>query len=322
MTSVAIVIFNGVQSLDVSGPLDAFAEANRFLPPARRYKLHTISIDDIEVSCSNGMGLRASHHWRDPGLAFDLLLVAGGPALVEQQFSPQVYAWLQTMCGQAGRHGAICSGAFILARAGLLAQRTVTTHWNYADALATLCPSSRVEADNIYVQDGSLYTSAGITAGIDLALHLLRQDHGKEVALNVAKRLVVVMQRAGGQSQFSPYLNTFADATSPIAQVQRHILGHLRQALSVGELAALAHMSVRGFSRVFSRQTGVSPAEFVQRARIDAARAMLERSDASLKLIAYECGFGDAGRMRNAFIRNFGVSPLQYRNSFGRAGGD
>ncbi|MBB3211827.1 transcriptional regulator GlxA family with amidase domain [Herbaspirillum sp. Sphag1AN] len=254
--------------------------------------------------------------WTDPDLSFDLLLVAGGPELVNRQFDESVYAWLRDACSRARRYGSICSGAFILGRAGLLDNRKVTTHWNYAEALSALCAKSEVEADRIYVQDGALYTSAGVTAGIDLALHLLREDKGAEVALNVAKRLVVVMQRAGGQSQFSPYLTSFADSTSPIAEAQRHVLSNLQHTLSVTDLALVANMSVRSFSRSFAKEVGMTPAEFVQRARIDAARAQLENSDAPVKAVAYACGFGDTNRMRNAFMRSLGVSPQHYRQSF------
>ncbi|ONN66091.1 GlxA family transcriptional regulator [Herbaspirillum sp. VT-16-41] len=318
MKTVTVVIFDGVQSLDVSGPLDVFSEANRFLLPGDRYRLQTVSVDGAAVTCSNGLGLNAGLTWRDADGEDDLLLVAGGPTLVERRFDPAIHAWLRQACARAGKFGSICNGAFMLGRAGLLDHRTVTTHWNDAAALATLCPLARVEADRIYVQDEDLYTSAGVTAGIDLALYLLRQDHGAELALNVAKRLVVVMQRSGGQSQFSPYLDHLAPPDSPIAEVQRHVLANLTQPLSVAELAAVARMSLRSFSRSFSREAGMAPAEFVQRARIDAARAQLEHGTAPIKAIAFACGFGDAGRMRNAFVRVLGVSPQRYRESFGQ----
>lgn len=319
MTSVAIVVFNGVQSLDISGPMDVFAEANRFLVSGDHYALTTISLEEPKVCCSNSLRLMADTTWSDSDFRFDLLLVAGGSELVNRQFDASVYAWLRTACSRATRYGSICSGAFILGRAGLLDNRKVTTHWNYAQALAALCPRSQVEADLIYVQDGALYTSAGVTAGIDLALHLLREEKGADVALNVAKRLVVVMQRAGGQSQFSPYLTSFADSTSPLAEAQRHILSNLQSTLSVTELAAVANMSVRTFSRAFVKEVGMTPAEFVQRARIDAARTLLENTDTPVKAVAYACGFGDTNRMRNAFMRSFGVSPQHYRQSFSAA---
>lgn len=221
---------------------------------------------------------------------------------------------------RARRFGSICNGAFVLARAGLLDGRSVTTHWNDAAALAALCPKARVDADRLYLQDGALFTSAGVTAGIDLSLHLLAQEHGPELALNVAKRLVVFTQRAGGQSQFSPYLTPYVPPASPVARVQRHVLAHLAEELSNTVLAGVAHMSARNFSRVFAQDTGITPADFVESARVDAARVMLESGAAPLKSVAFACGFGDAHNMRAVFQRRFGVSPGQYRLNFGRAG--
>ncbi|MNR00437.1 HTH-type transcriptional regulator CdhR [compost metagenome] len=229
----------------------------------------------------------------------------------------EALAWLRAVCGRAPRYGSICNGTFLLARADLLQDAVVTTHWNDAQSLAARYPALRVEADRLYVQDGRLHTSAGVTAGIDLSLYLLAQDHGPEVALNVAKRLVVFTQRAGGQSQFSPFLTPFVEETSAVAQVQQYVLGHLSGNLGLAELAAVARMSRRNFSRVFLRDAGVTPAEFVESARVDAARARLERDGAPLKTVAYECGFRDARHLREVFTRRLGVSPSHYRASFG-----
>ncbi|ANN66036.1 GlxA family transcriptional regulator [Bordetella bronchialis] len=320
MASVAVVVFDGVQSLDVSGPLDVFAEANRLLPPEAAYELQTISIDGPAVTCTNSMSLTATAIWTRPDFKADILLVAGGRGLSTRQFDEAVYAWLRGACARARRYGSICNGALIFAKAGMLKGRTVTTHWDSVEALISTCPGCFVEPDRIYVQDGPLYTSAGVSAGIDLALHMLRQDQGAEIALSVAKRLVVVMQRTGGQSQFSPYLNAPADSASPVADAQRYVLANLRRPLTVSELAAVARMSVRSFSRAFAKEAGLTPAEFVQRARVDAARCLLENGDAPIKTIAYECGFGDAHRMRNAFLRSVGVSPQHYRLSFNQQG--
>jgi transcriptional regulator GlxA family with amidase domain len=320
MRTVALVIFPGVQSLDVSGPLDVFAEANRFLLPDDHYQLEVVGLEHGPLRCSNGMTIVADRHFSEVQEGYDLLLVAGGPGLVHLEFADEIYAWLRGASRKARRFGSICSGAFILGRAGLLDQRMVTTHWNYADALAALCPTARVEADRLYVEDGKLYTSAGVTAGIDLSLYLLTRDNGSEVALNVAKRLVVFMQRAGGQSQFSPYLTPYAESSSPVAQVQQYVLSNLAANLSVSDLASVANMSVRTFARVFVRDAKVSPAEFVEGARMDAARVMLESTAIPLKTIAYECGFKDAHRMRGAFKRRFGISPQQYRLNFSAPG--
>lgn len=317
MKSVAIVVFPGVQALDVSGPLDVFAEANRFLLPAQQYQLEIIGLTRGAVPCSNGMVIAPHRHYADVADTPDLLLVAGGPALPGQTEPDEALAWLRAACGRAPRYGSICNGTFLLARAGLLRDAAVTTHWNDAPALAARYPALRVQADRLYVQDGRLHTSAGVTAGIDLSLYLLAQDHGPEVALNVAKRLVVFTQRAGGQSQFSPFLTPFVEETSAVAQVQQYVLGHLSGDLGLAELAAVARMSRRNFSRVFARDAGVTPAEFVESARVDAARARLERDGSPLKTVAYECGFRDARHLREVFIRRLGVSPSHYRASFG-----
>ncbi|MFY4256673.1 GlxA family transcriptional regulator [Achromobacter xylosoxidans] len=321
MKSVAILVFPGVQSLDVSGPLDVFAEANRFLLPASQYRLELIGLTRGAVPCSNGMLLVPQRHYAQVDEAPDLLLVAGGPDLPAAREPDEGLAWLRAACARAGRYGAICNGIFLLARAGLPAGAIVTTHWNDAQALAARYPELRVEPDRLYVRDGRLHTSAGVTAGIDLALSLVAQDHGPDVALNVAKRLVVFMQRAGGQSQFSPFLTPFVEETSAVAQVQQHVLGHLADDLGVAALAAVANMNRRNFARVFLRDAGVTPAEFVESARLDAARARLERESAPLKTVAFHCGFRDARHLREVFQRRLGVSPSQYRASFGRPGG-
>jgi transcriptional regulator GlxA family with amidase domain len=192
----------------------------------------------------------------------------------------------------------------------------VTTHWSDATALAALCPTTQVEADRLYVQDGELYTSAGVTAGIDLSLYLLGRDHGPEVALSVAKRLVVFTQRSGGQSQYSPFLTPHAEPTSAVAMVQHYVLANLTGDLAIADLANAANMSARNFSRVFAREAKITPAEFVERARVDAARVMLESTHSPLKTVAYQCGFRDAQHMRSVFNRRLGVTPQQFRLNF------
>ncbi len=314
--TVAVVVFPGVQALDVSGPMDVFAEANGFLPPEAHYRLEVIGVERGWLACSNGLAIQAHWHFSEALERYDLLLCAGGPGLPELDFGDAFHAWLRVASARAGQFGSICNGAFMLARAGLLDGRTVTTHWSDAPALAALCPEARVEADRLYVQDDRLFTSAGVTAGIDLSLYLLSRDHGAQVALKVAKRLVVFTQRSGGQSQFSPYLAPHAEASSPVAQAQQYVLAHLTGDLSIAELARAANMSARNFSRVFTRETQVTPAEFVERARVDAARVMLESGGAPLKTVAYECGFRDAHHMRSVFQRRLGVTPQQFRRHF------
>ncbi|MDR6924503.1 DJ-1/PfpI family protein [Pseudomonas sp. BE134] len=314
--TIAIVIFSGVQSLDVTGPMDVFSEANRFLEPQDHYRLEVIGVGRGVMSCSNGLSLNAHAHFSEALEAYDLLLVAGGPQLPFMDFGGAFDAWLRGACARAQRFGSICNGAFILARAGLLDGRTVTTHWGDAAALAHMCPSTRVEADRLYVQDGELYTSAGVTAGIDLSLYLLARDHGPDVALNVAKRLVVFTQRSGGQSQFSPFLMPHAEPTSVVAMVQLYVLANLTGDLALADLAYAANMSTRNFSRVFAKEAKITPAEFVERARVDAARVLLESTHSPLKTVAYQCGFRDAQHMRTVFNRRLGVTPWQFRRNF------
>jgi transcriptional regulator GlxA family with amidase domain len=314
--TVAIVVFAGVQSLDVTGPMDVFSEANRFLAPEDHYRLEVIGVEQGAMPCSNGLSLNAHRHFSEASQAYDLLLVAGGPRLPSMNFGAVFDAWLRDACARARRFGSICNGAFMLARAGLLDGRTVTTHWGDAAALAQMCPTTQVEADRLYVQDHTLYTSAGVSAGIDLSLFLLAQDHGPDVALSVAKRLVVFTQRAGGQSQFSPFLVPHAEPTSTVAQVQAYVLANLNGDLTIADLADAANMSQRNFSRVFTREAKVTPAEFVEQARVDAARVMLESTRAPLKTVAYQCGFRDAQHMRSVFNRRLGVTPQQFRLNF------
>ena len=315
--SVALLIFPGVQALDVFGPTDVFSAANLFLPADKRYCLELISTQRGPVSCSSGVRITADQYFNECTASYDLLLVAGGPSLVEHPLEEAVLEWLRAASRRARRFGSICNGALTLARAGLLDSRMVTTHWNDAATLAAMCPATRVEFDRIFVQDDNLYTSAGASAGIDLSLYLLAQDHGPEIALNVARRLVVFFQRSGGQSQFSPYLTPYAQASSPICQVQQYVLGHLADDLSIDVLAAVANMSRRNFARIFVRDTKVTPADFVESARIDAARVMLENSAVPLKTVAFRCGLRDADHLREVFKRKLGVTPQQYRSRFG-----
>ncbi|MFM0341175.1 GlxA family transcriptional regulator [Paraburkholderia fungorum] len=316
MPTVAIAIFPGVQALDVAGPVDVFAEANRFIAPPERYGVTLLSAEHGPLRASNGMALIADDTFEQARGPFDLALIAGGPALPEAAPDARLVEWLTNVAAQCGRYGSICTGAFALGHAGLLDGRNVTTHWQHAAQLATQFPQARVDFDRIYLRDGKLVTSAGVTAGIDLSLALVAEDHGPHTALAVAKRLVVFAQRQGGQSQFSPYLTAPADDTSPVAKVQAHVMERIRERFTVKQLADVAGMSARNFARVFVQETSVTPHEFIERARVDAARKWLESSDAVLKAIAYDCGFGSADQMRIVFTRRIGATPTQYRERF------
>nr|WP_255592545.1 GlxA family transcriptional regulator [Bordetella sp. BOR01] len=314
--TVAIAIHDGVQALDVAGPVDVFHEANGYLPKADQYQTVLVAAERRPLRASNRMQMLADLAFEEASGEFDILLVAGGPDLPDTAPEPRFIEWIRTAPRRAGVYGSICTGAFALGHAGLIDQRRVTTHWQNAAKLATRFPQAQVDPDAIYVCDDRLVTSAGVTAGIDLALALVGQNHGPQVAGMVAKRLVVVAQRQGGQSQFSPYLTAPADAGSPGARIQAHVMAHIGQRHTLESLAAEVGMSPRNLARYFVRETGITPYEFVQRARIDAARMMLEAGDRPLKTIAYDCGFGTVDRMRIVFSERLGVTPAQYRASF------
>ncbi|MYN28544.1 GlxA family transcriptional regulator [Duganella levis] len=320
MKTLALVLFPGVQSLDVSGPMDVFAESNAFLPPQQHYRLITIGTTPAPIRASNGQQLGYDLTLDAAGTDYDIVLVAGGPQLAQQADNQQLSAWLREVAQTVPRYGSICTGAYLLGRAGLLDGKRATTHWSDAARLAVEFPLAQVEHDRIHVRDGRLVTSAGVTAGIDLALALVAEDHGQAVALAAAKRLLVLAQRQGGQSQFSPYLSEASTPDALATIIQRHVMDNLAQPLSVEQLSAVAGMSTRSFARQFVKEMGVTPAEFVQRARVDAARNLLEGSELALKTIAYRCGFGSPARMRLVFAQRFGVTPNQYRDSF-RVGG-
>jgi transcriptional regulator GlxA family with amidase domain len=315
--TVAILAFPNMQSLDITGPMDVFAEANRFLAPDRHYRLSVVGTAQGPMRCSNGLTVQPDLPYTECDESFDLLVVPGGPGLPSLPRDEALSRWLQAASLRCLRTASVCNGAFLLAHAGLLDGLRVTTHWNDASKLAARFPKVDVDADRIFLRQGHIYTSAGVTAGIDLALHLVFEDHGPEVSLNVAKRLVVFSQRNGGQSQFSPYLTPYAASTSVVETVSDHVRKHIDHDLTVGCLAKVAAMSPRNFARVFVKEAGVTPGEFVERCRIDAARALLETETHPLKTIAHRCGFGTAVSMRMAFTKHLGITAQQYRQNFG-----
>ncbi|NYH25918.1 GlxA family transcriptional regulator [Paraburkholderia bryophila] len=313
---VAIVIFDGAQALDVAGPLDVFAEANTILSKEQRYEVSLVGPRAGTLTCSNGMQLAVPLGYADTDTQWDLLLVAGGPQLPDAQPSAEFLTWLQHQARSATRFGSVCNGAFVLAHAGLLDGKEVTTHWADAGRLAHEFPRASVQPDKIFVRDGRLFTSAGVTAGIDLCLSLVAEDWGHEVAVRVAKRLVVYIQREGGQSQYSPYVGAGRDEDPIIGKVYRYVTEHLTDALSIEQLAGAVAVSRRTFSRVFAKYARVTPSAFVEQVRVDSARKLLEDSDAPLKTVAFNCGFRSATHMRTTFARRLDVTPKQYRQRF------
>ncbi len=314
--SVAIVIHDGVQALDVAGPLDVFAEANGFLDAGDGYDLTVIGREARPMRASNRLILTPDMDFAEAASLFGTVLVAGGPALPDLDEDPAMSGWLRDWGAKARRYGSICTGAFAVGRAGLLDGFAVTTHWQNAPRLAAAFPEARVEPDRIYLRDGALVTSAGVTAGIDLALALVAEDHGAAIALSCARRLVVAAQRQGGQSQFSPFLLQPSPAGSPLSRVQAYVMEHPAEAFPVERLAEIAGTSARTIARIFSSELAVTPHEFVESVRIDHARNLLEATDLALKAIAFNCGFGSTEQMRLVFQRRLGVTPARYRDNF------
>ncbi|AXE96678.1 GlxA family transcriptional regulator [Paraburkholderia terricola] len=313
---VAIVVFDGVQALDVAGPLDVFAEANTYLSEHQRYQVSVVACDAGTVSCSNGMQLSVPFGFADFDTPFDLLLIAGGPQLPNTQPRSEFLQWLRDQSRGAARFGSVCNGAFLLAHAGLLDGKDVTTHWADAGRLADEFPQACVQPDSIFIRDGRLFTSAGVTAGIDLCLSLVAEDWGHELAVRVAKRLVVYIQREGGQSQYSPYLGMRKDQDPIVGKVLQYVTEHITDTLSIEQLASAVSVSRRTFSRLFAKYAKATPSAFVEQVRVDTARRLLEETDAPLKTVAYKCGFHSATHMRTTFSRRLNVTPKQYRQRF------
>lgn len=315
--SVAIAMPPQAQSLDVSGPLAVFREATRQLPGEAGYEVRLVSTLTRKQIFLDGICVLADASIYDD-FATDTLLVAGTPAYAQATEMPAFTQWLQRYTAHCRRYGSVCTGAFFLAAAGLLNGRQVTTHWQQAEELAQRYPLTTVHSDDIFVQDEQLFTSAGVTAGIDLCLKLVEDDYGRELALSVARELVVFLHRPGGQSQFSTHLAAQMTDDSKMRSMQKWILAHLDRSLSLPVLAEQANMSVRNFSRVFRQASGHTPADYVELARVDEARRLLDSSDLALQRIASRCGFTNVDLMRRAFIRRTGINPSEYRQRFSR----
>ena len=313
---IALLVFPGVQMLDVAGPMDVFHEAARQSRKPGTYQFDLVALEEGPVRADNGMLFQPTATIDTLDHAVDTLLVTGSHEVQAVAGNPRLAQWLQRQATVVRRLGSVCSGAWLLAHAGLLDGRRVTTHWNISASLARRFEQVQVEHDQIYLRDGNLYTSAGVTAGMDLALALVEEDLGRNVALTVARELVMFIKRPGGQAQFSAHLVAQSAQRDPIRQVQEWVLENLEEDLTVDQLAAQAGMSVRNFSRAFKSDTGETPADFVEAARLDAARRMLEETASPLKRVAARSGFHDQNSLRRAFVRRLGVTPGDYRLRF------
>ena len=316
---IVVVCFGGIQPLDVTGPHEVFAGANTALDNRRsqapRYELLLCAAEPGTVTSESGLGLVAPSTIPAKG-AIDTLLLPGGNGVHRASADAGLVAAIADAARRARRIAAVCSGTFIGAAAGLFDGKRVTTHWAHAARLADAYPALDVHPEAIYINDGDVWTSAGVTAGIDLALALVEADHGVDIAQVVARHLVMFLRRPGGQSQFAaPVWDKPADKHA-VRAAQELVNANPAGDLRVGSLAEAVHMSERHFTRVFVAEVGEPPAKYVERVRVEAARRRLEQHGASVTAVADQCGFGTAETMRRSFIRRVGVAPDDYRRRF------
>jgi transcriptional regulator GlxA family with amidase domain len=316
---IEMVAFDAVQLLDVTGPLQAFTTANETVAKTGEPHAYTVRIvarQAPSVTASAGIML-GTQSLPPPGTPVDTLMVAGGPGVKMAAEDAELVAWVTARAAVARRTASVCSGAYLLAATGILDGRRAATHWSLCDDLARRFPAVRVEPDPIFVRDGPIWTSAGVTAGIDLALALIEEDLGRAVALAVARYLVVFLKRPGDQAQFSTALSLQA-GEAPFGILHAWIDANLTRDLSLPSLAVQAGMSTRSFSRRYLEATGLTPARAVERLRVEAARRLLSDTRAPIKRIVHHCGFGTEETMRRSFLRLLSTSPQDYRARFSR----
>jgi transcriptional regulator GlxA family with amidase domain len=301
--------------LDVAGPLDVFAEAN-MQASRQAYALSVIGTAEGPVVSSSGMRIIPDFiAGRDELPKFDTLLVAGAPHIRDLSADASLLAWLRKQAPKSRRFGSVCSGALLLAETGLLDGKRITTHWALAGRLAEMFPEVHIEIDALHVRDGQVRTAAGVTAGLDLALSLVEEDLGREIAKKVASKLVMFFKRPGGQLQFSRRGETNPAGRSALQDIQRWVMSNPAADASTSALATRAGLSVRHFVRLFKQELGTSPALWVQQVRVDIARQMLEAGDRP-KQVAVACGFIDVDTFRRTFQRQMGITPSEYRRRY------
>ncbi len=323
--SIGFLIYPDVEPLDVCGPLDVFSFVDRWWRATSKvdhpmYQLEVIAACPGPVSTSSGLQIVANRAYQEIDGGLDTLIVAGGEGAERACSDRALVDWLRGIATRVRRIASVCNGAFLLAASGLLDGRRATTHWAFSEHLARAYPSIRVEPDLIFIRDGQVYTSGGITAGMDLALAMLEEDHGSDAARYVAQGMLLFLRRPGGQSQFSTYLRSEASNRRDIRELQAWILSHPDDDLSIEALAERVAMSPRNFARIFLAETGMTPAKFVERARVEATRCKLEQSSTRIEAIAEHCGFGTAECMRRSFRRVLGVGPEEIRARFKSTG--
>jgi transcriptional regulator GlxA family with amidase domain len=310
---ILLLAFPSVQLLDVTGPSETFAIAERLQPGS--YAVELVAPRAGEIVSSSGLKLVVEHSLAQARGRVDTLLVAGGAGIRAAVADRELVSAIANTAQRARRVASVCTGSFLLAEAGLLAGRRACTHWAAANALARLHPDVEVDPQPIYVRDGNVYTSAGVTAGIDLALTLVEEDLGHELALAVARSLVLFVRRRGGQAQFSVSLAGETATARPLRELQSWMSDHLHEDLRVETLAQRACMSPRNFARVFRNQTGTTPARYVEALRVERARSLLEQGGHTISQVATAAGFGTVETLRRSFVRELGIPPSNYRDT-------
>jgi transcriptional regulator GlxA family with amidase domain len=323
--TIGILALPGVQLLDVAGPLDVFAEAN-VQSGQEIYIPQVVAMGDGPVTSSSGVRILPDVVIRRAAPAvFDTLLVAGAPHFTSMTADPALLDWLRRYAAKSHRFGSVCSGAIVLAATGLLKGRRITTHWVVAEQLGRDFPEIHIDVDALHVRDGPVRTAAGVTAGLDLALALVEEDLGREIAKKVASQLVMFFKRPGGQLQFSRRGEANPAGRSALQEIQRWVMSNLAADADTTALARRAGLSPRHFTRLFQQEVGTTPANWVETVRVDAARHMLEAGERP-KQAAADCGFGDIDTFRRAFQRQAGITPAEYRRRYdtaaARSGGE
>ncbi|HEY6637067.1 MAG TPA: GlxA family transcriptional regulator [Solirubrobacterales bacterium] len=317
---VVILAFPGVQPLDVIGPAEVFAGADA-ISGGGAYDVEVVGKEPDPITVRRGgyslLPKTTTARCRGP---IDTLIVAGGMGVRAAEQDVELIRWIRSAARRSRRVTSVCSGSFLLARAGLLEGKTVTTHWASTEELARRHPELEVDPNPIFVRDGDVWTSAGVSSGMDLSLALVEEDLGRETAVEIARWLVLFLQRPGGQAQFSSHLSAQLAERRPLRELQSWIADNLDDDLRVETLAERAAMSPRNFARFFRREIGVTPAAYVEELRVERARQLLEDSADPIEPISARCGFGTPETMRRAFARRVGVPPAQYRARFRRTG--
>lgn len=318
--NIVLLVLPQVQLLDVAGPCDVFTSANRFLSDESSKSGYHVSLvsgtSEKILYSSSGIPLTCSHTIYDIDFNIDTLLVAGTALTVLDEINPDLYSYLRNMKGKVKRMGSVCVGAFVLAKAGLLHGKQVTTHWKYADTLQKSYPELEVNVNPFFIRDQQMYTSGGVSSGIDLALAVVEEDFGKPLAAEVARHLVLHLKRTGVQSQFGNALPDYETLSSFTKEIRDLLKDKLGQSISIEYMAESVNMSIRNFSRVFLKESGMTPGRFLEKMRLDQAKNMLEYTDMSIDMIAEKCGFGSSISLRRLFLKYLSISPAQYRRAF------